>query len=464
VLRVTRRANQAGHDEIVQGTEELMQHASSGSTVGSVSPLRRSRFAGAVSATAGVVAALMALAACTSQSNTGSHGHAAASKGAPSASDPASSASTSAPAGPAVISTNFTAGHHVSPSSPVQVSIADGKLTDVKMVSPSGKVVTGAVSADGTSWRNNEDLGYSKTYELTATGTNADGAAVTKKTSVTTLTPNNMTMPYIQNIYGTNLTNNAKYGVGMVVRMHFDESVNRKEAQRNLKVTTSPSVVGSWYWDDDQNAYWRPKNYYTPGTKVTVAADVYGKRVGGGLYGQADQTSTFTIGPKHISIANAKTHKVKVYFDDKLQRTMPTSMGQGGTVEGKYGKIYLWTMPGTYTVLNHENPAIMSSDSYGLPSNSPLGYAKEPVYWSTKISTDGIYLHELDTTVWAQGHQNVSHGCLNLNLTNARWFYKNAAVGDVVKVVHSGGPAIQFWQGGEWSVPWATWVKGSALN
>jgi hypothetical protein len=66
--------------------------------------------------------------------------------------------------------------------------------------------------------------------------------------------------------------------------------------------------------------------------------------------------------------------------------------------------------------------------------------------------------------VWAQGHQNVSHGCLNLNLTNARWFYKNAAVGDVVKVVHSGGPAIQFWQGGEWSVPWATWVKGSALN
>ena len=53
-------------------------------------------------------------------------------------------------------------------------------------------------------------------------------------------------------------------------------------------------------------------------------------------------------------------------------------------------------MPGTYTVIGHENPAIMSSASYGLPANSPLGYAPEKVYWATKISTDGIYLHELD--------------------------------------------------------------------
>jgi lipoprotein-anchoring transpeptidase ErfK/SrfK len=121
-------------------------------------------------------------------------------------------------------------------------------------------------------------------------------------------------------------------------------------------------------------------------------------------------------------------------------------------------------MPGTYTVINHENPAIMSSDSYGLPANSPLGYAPEEVPWATKISTDGIYLHELDTTIWAQGHENVSHGCLNLNHDNAKWFYLHSTVGDVVKVVHSGGPKIQQWQGGDWSVPWSQWVAGSALH
>jgi hypothetical protein len=86
------------------------------------------------------------------------------------------------------------------------------------------------------------------------------------------------------------------------------------------------------------------------------------------------------------------------------------------------------------------------------------------VYWSTKISVDGIYLHELDTTVWAQGHTNVSHGCLNLNLDNARWYYQNALVGDVVEVVQSGGPKLQVWQNGDWSVPWATWQRGSALH
>ncbi|HET6877759.1 MAG TPA: L,D-transpeptidase, partial [Jatrophihabitans sp.] len=115
------------------------------------------------------------------------------------------------------------------------------------------------------------------------------------------------------------------------------------------------------------------------------------------------------------------------------------------------------------TVINHENPAIMSSDSYGLPSTSQYGYPPEKVYWSTKISTDGIYLHELDTTVWAQGHENVSHGCLNLNHDNAKWFYTHSRIGDVVKVVHSGGPKIQVWQGGDWSVPWSTWVKGGDI-
>jgi lipoprotein-anchoring transpeptidase ErfK/SrfK len=276
--------------------------------------------------------------------------------------------------------------------------------------------------------------------------------------------PGNMTMPYINDIYGSSIDDNGTYGVGMIVKVHFDEQVNEARAERALQVTTTPSVTGAWYWEDSQNAYWRPETYYTPGTKVTVKAKVYGVRLGSGLYGQADREVSFTIGAKHLSIADAKTHQVKVYWGDRLVRTMPTSMGQGGTVQGKNGTIYLWTMPGTYTVLGHENPATMSSDSYGLPANSPLGYAPEKVYWSTKISTDGIYLHELDTTVWAQGHQNVSHGCLNLNYTNAHWFFLHSRVGDVVKVVDPTAPKIEQWQGGDWSVPWAQWVKGSALS
>jgi lipoprotein-anchoring transpeptidase ErfK/SrfK len=119
-------------------------------------------------------------------------------------------------------------------------------------------------------------------------------------------------------------------------------------------------------------------------------------------------------------------------------------------------------MPGSYTVIGHANPVLMDSASFGLPENSPLGY-KEYIYLATQISTDGIYLHQLDTTVWAQGNTDTSHGCLNLNQANARWFYNNSVVGDVVQVKNTGGPGIQIWQNGDWSVPWSTWVKGSAL-
>jgi lipoprotein-anchoring transpeptidase ErfK/SrfK len=364
---------------------------------------------------------------------------------------------------PAVITTR-PASSAISPIEPVNVDIAHGKLTAVTMTNPAGRKVRGELAADGSSWHNTEVLGYSKTYKVTATGVNAEGGPVTKTAEVKTVTPDNMTMPYIQDIYGTAIGHGDTYGVGMIVKVHFDESVNKAKAERRLQVTTSPNVTGAWYWEDNQNAYWRPQQYYQPGTKVTVRANVYGVDVGQGLYGQADQSASFTIGAKHYTVADAKTHQVKVYFGDKLMRTMPTSMGQGGTVQGKNGPIYLWTMPGTYTVINHENPAIMSSDSYGLPANSPLGYAPEKVPYATKISIDGIYLHELDTTVWAQGRQNVSHGCLNLNEKNAKWFYNSSRVGDVVKVVHSGGPKLQFWQGGQWDVPWSQWLAHSALR
>jgi lipoprotein-anchoring transpeptidase ErfK/SrfK len=108
----------------------------------------------------------------------------------------------------------------------------------------------------------------------------------------------------------------------------------------------------------------------------------------------------------------------------------------------------------------------MSSDSYGLSANSPYGYPAEKVPWSTKISTDGIYLHELDSTIWDQDNgYDVSHGCLNLDHDNAQWFFTHSLVGDPV-IIHGakGAPELQLWQGGDWTLSWAQWQKGSALH
>jgi lipoprotein-anchoring transpeptidase ErfK/SrfK len=358
-------------------------------------------------------------------------------------------------------------GAPVSPVVPVKVAVAGGKLTSVRMTNAAGKVITGVESTDKKGWQSSEVLGYGKTYTIAATAVNADGKPVAKKSVFSTLTPDNMTMPYLQVLGGTALVNGATYGVAIVPVIHFDESIaDKAAAMKALTVTTTPHVNGAWYWVDDSNVHFRPATYWPSGTKVTIRANVYGVEVGPGLYGQSDVTSSFTIGRKQVTEAfdsSPQVDKVNVYdAAGKLIKQMNTSMGEhsGETVNGQY--INFYTPGGTYTVLDHENPAIMSSASYGLPANAPGGYAPEAIPYSTKISIDGIYLHELDNTVWAQNSgEDVSHGCLNLSQDNAIWFFDHSMVGDPV-VIHPtpGAPALQIWEGGDWSVPWSTWIKG----
>jgi lipoprotein-anchoring transpeptidase ErfK/SrfK len=195
---------------------------------------------------------------------------------------------------------------------------------------------------------------------------------------------------------------------------------------------------------------------------VTAAANVYGIPLGNGLYGQEDSRVTFRIGDAHISIADDETKQISVYNNGVLVRTMPTSMGMGGTETIGGQTISFWTQRGTYTVMDKANPVIMDSSTYGLPINSRLGY-RETIEYATRISTDGVYLHELDATVWAQGRTNVTHGCLNLNRENAQWFYEFSQPGDIVEVRNTGGDPLRLWQNGDWTMPWQQWLRGSAL-
>ena len=412
---------------------------------------------------AGVLAAAV-LTACTSSSSPGSA--AIGTGGAASSStsvSPAAPTST-APARPVRLAITPRSGSRkVNPIAPIRVSAEGGTLTAVSLTNSSGKHVAGTMATDRGSWTASEVLGYSKSYTLRSTARNADGKTVTKVSKFATLTPDNMTMPYIDTTGGSAMEDGATYGVGMVVNVHWDEAItNKKAAERTLTVRTKPAVTGSWYWVDDQNVHWRPRHYYKTGTKVTVTAKDFGVDVGHGLYGQADTSTRFRVGAKHVSVADDNTKHVRVYVNDKFVRSMPTSMGRGGSVTINGLTITYWTQRGTYTVLDKSNPVIMDSRTYGLPF-SKGGY-KEPINWATRISTDGVYLHELTATIWAQGNTDTSHGCLNLNPENAEWFFKLSRPGDIVIVKHTGGSPLAVWQNGDWSVPWKQWVKGGALH
>jgi lipoprotein-anchoring transpeptidase ErfK/SrfK len=373
-----------------------------------------------------------------------------------------SSASLAAPA--VVTITPAPNSRDVDPLAPVSVTAASGTLTGVQMVNDAGKPIDGVLTPDNTSWHPVVPLGYGRAYTLTVASRGPGGKPAAQVWSFSTLMPPNQTKVYLNTPADAPLQDGGTYGIGTVIVAHFDEPISdRAAAERQLAVSTSPHVDGSWYWVDDQNAHWRPEHYYSPGTAITVDAKIYGVRLGDGLFGQEDERVALRIGESHVSIAEDTTKQVSVYQNGRLVRTMPTSMGMGGTQQVGGRTLSFWTPPGVYTVLDKGNPVVMDSSTFGLPKNSRLGY-RETINYATRISTDGIYLHQLDATVWAQGNTDTSHGCLNLNGDNAKWFFGLSQPGDVVEVRNTGGPPATVQQNGDWTVPWDQWRKGSALS
>ncbi|MBU8817811.1 L,D-transpeptidase [Mycolicibacterium goodii] len=352
----------------------------------------------------------------------------------------------------------------VEPLAPVAVTAVTGSVTSVRMLNDAGKEIAGALSPDGRVWKPATALGYGRTYTMNVVARGPGGMPTRASSTFTTVTPTYQANVYLNGTSGAPLRNGETYGVGMVIVARFDQTITDKAgAERRMKVTTEPKTVGSWNWIDDQTAHWRPQKYYAPGTKVTVDAEIYGARLGEDLYGAQDEKVSFTIGDSHVSIADDNTKQVSVYENGKLVRTMPTSMGMGGTETVNGVTLSFWTPRGVYTVMDKANPVVMDSSTYGLPVGSRLGY-RTTIPYATRISVDGIYLHQLNDTIWAQGNTNVSHGCLNLSGENAQWFYNFSRPGDIVEIRNTGGEPLKPDNNGDWTIPWEQWRKGSALN
>ncbi|RAS64750.1 peptidoglycan transpeptidase precursor (ErfK-YbiS-YhnG family) [Lentzea atacamensis] len=333
----------------------------------------------------------------------------------------------------------------VSPGLPVIATAADGKLTEVKLTNPEGKVVEGKMNPESTQWTNTEPLGYAKTYKLVATATGEDGKPQTKESSFTTVKPRTLT--YVS----TNPMDGTTIGVGQPLAFYFDEPVADKvAAEKMLEITTEPKVEGAFYWFNKKEVHWRPEKFWKPGTKITMHIKVYGKHVGDGIYGQEDRTITTTVGDEVIHEADGQTHQVITKVNGQVVRTMPTSMGKPADA----------TPTGTYVLMEKHSHMIMDSTTYGLALEN--GGYRTPVDWAYRMSNSGIFFHSAPWSIGDQGRRNVSHGCLNLSPENAKWVFDNSKQGDVVIVKNSGGPVLEPWDGfGDWQVPWTQWVQGN---
>jgi lipoprotein-anchoring transpeptidase ErfK/SrfK len=408
----------------------------------------------AVTAGALLTAGALVLAGCSPKPSGG-----AAAGSQPTAGATASPTPTPPAAADVLLSTSASA-TGVNPVVPVTASVRGGSLSKITLRNAAGTLVRGTLSADRTSWKSAEDLGYDTSYTLSAVAANASGQLTVKKASFTTVKPDNLTMPYLQTAAGGAIDPGVTFGVGQVVRVHFDEPIpDRKAAQAALSVTTTPAQIGAFSWLDDQNVYWRTKSYLKSGTKVVVTAKVYGKNFGNALYGQADVSTWFKVGAKHVSVADDNTKLISVYSDGTLVRTIPTSMGRHTSIAGDTGPIDLRTNSGPHVVVGGETKINMNSASFGLTKGANAYKTIVPV--GVRISYDGEYVHWADWSVWAQGNTDTSHGCLNVSPDNAWWFYSFSRPGDIVDVRNTGRPLAE-WNSGYWNVSWSSWLADSA--
>jgi lipoprotein-anchoring transpeptidase ErfK/SrfK len=151
-----------------------------------------------------------------------------------------------------------------------------------------------------------------------------------------------------------------------------------------------------------------------------------------------------------IAKADGNTEQMQIFDNGNLINTMPISMGKDATP----------THSGAHVISDKDQTVRMNSCSFGVCSG-PRAY-NVTEHWAERISNDGEFVHQNPDSVSAQGSTNVSHGCINLNEANAKWFFQHLGLGDVVQVTNSGGPPLPIWDTyGDWSVSWAQWLAGT---
>lgn len=347
------------------------------------------------------------------------------------------------------------------PEAGVTVKAAGGTLQKVTLSWKNGEVSdAGTMSADRTSWKS-RTLRPGTEFQVTAVAVSPEGKTTTVNAGIATQKAKRQL-----EIADIIPRKGEKVGVGMPITVTFNRDVDDKKAVESaLEVKSSKPATGAWYWVSDKQVIFRTKNgsYWEPNQKVSFDADLAGVKAGKGTYGTKDVGRDFRIGDSHILKISTKKKKAVAYENGEKVRSWPISAGKGGRVVN--GVDTFLTTSGVHLTMGKENPAIMTSEWMGVdPKDKANGGYREVIPYAVRISNSGEYVHSMASTVWAQGEQNVSHGCVNSPPKDARWFYKWSYRGD--PVVITGTKRELQWNNG-WSyhqMSWEKWVKGGALN
>ncbi|MFF7929051.1 Ig-like domain-containing protein [Streptomyces mirabilis] len=338
------------------------------------------------------------------------------------------------------------------------VTVSKGTLTAVTMTTESGTPVSGQISADKKSWKPASPLERATTYKVAAEATDSAGLVAHENASFTTVSPANS---FIGNFTPED---GSTVGVGMPVSINFNKAITNKAAvQKGITVSSSSGqeVVGHWF--NANRLDFRPENYWTGGSTVTLKLNLDGVQGASGVYGVQQKTVTFKIGRNQVSIVDAQTKTMKVTQDGKTIKTIPIS---SGSPEHK-------TYQGQMVISEKFKETRMNGSTVGFTKTDGKGeYDIKDVPHAMRLSNSGTFIHG---NYWGAksifGAVNTSHGCVGLSDTKgagdpntpAAWFYDHSLIGDVVVVKNTGDKTIAPDNGlNGWNLSWSAWKAGSA--
>lgn len=214
-------------------------------------------------------------------------------------------------------------------------------------------------------------------------------------------------------------------------------------------------MTGSWYWVDDKTLHYRPKDYWPARATIDVTSGLAGVKVTDALYGAPTKPLRLTTGARVEAITNAAAHSMTVKRDGKVINTIPVTTGKPG----------FSTRNGVKVVLGKEYRVRMRGETIGIAEGSSDSYDLQ-VYYATRVTWSGEYVHAAPWSTGSQGYANVSHGCTGMSTSQAEWFFNTVRTGDIVTVVGSQGETMTPFDNGygDWNLSWAKWLKGSALQ
>lgn len=339
----------------------------------------------------------------------------------------------------------------VTPGQPVTVTADSGTLADVRVTDPEGGTVDGAAAADRRTWTSSGRTVPGTTYTVQVTSRDAKGRERVSTTTFTTLKADRTNKVAMKPGSG------GTVGMAQPVSIVFDHPVvDKAEVERNLNVTTSVPTEGSWGWIKDQSGKdrvdWRPKDYWKPGTQVTLNANLKGVKSGAGTYFARDYATSFTVGTGRVVEVDVPGHKVDIVENGRVVKTLPMSAGSD----------QFPTRGGTHVILAKNAKETLDSQTVGLGDS----YNLPDVPWVVHFTSSGTFFHSAAWNTGNIGRNNTSHGCVGMTVADAKWFYDRVQVGDPVVVKGSKSTAVTDPGNGfgAWQMSYAQWQAKSALT